>query len=436
MSDLDARLSLDGKIGKHLTFQASYNFSHTRNNDKHTIYRLDRYAHYAQTGLPLGARPSAADSLAAVIDIENSSNSKTSNSVHSTRFHLFGVWDKFEVRGGATFLYNDERLEYERGGTAYSPTRGYWDVAPMLSLKWKPVANSELSLQYYAYSRRPSLLELLPVTDTSDEMVERVNNPGLKLQWNNNFNLYGRWFNDKRGDSYNLYANCGIYGNSFVDIIQTDPHTGKHRLTKENVDGNCSLSVGLGTEQPLDKERHWTFSAGGGYSFNRSKNYVGALGNELGLSVVLEHSSRAHMSLKWRSGIWNVNLSGAYSGEFARYKETPQYNQNGHTFECSLAPQVDLPFGMKINTSFMFYGRRGYADDIMNHDQLLWNATVSQSLLKNKALTLQLEAVDILHSRTSEYSLIEPSMRHFSRNEVFFSYVMLHAIYRFNIGGK
>ena len=142
------------------------------------------------------------------------------------------------------------------------------------------------------------------------------------------------------------------------------------------------------------------------------------------------------MLLKWRSGMWSVNLSGKYSAEIARYGSTPEYNQDGHTFECSLQPQVELPFGMKINASLMLYGRRGYADDIMNHDQWLMNATISQSLLKNKALTLQLEAVDLLQQRTAEYSYVSPSMRYFSREKVFFSYVMLHAIYRFNIGGS
>ena len=83
----------------------------------------------------------------------------------------------------------------------------------------------------------------------------------------------------------------------------------------------------------------------------------------------------------------------------------------------------------------MLYGRRGYADEIMNHDQWLWNASISQSMLKNNALTLQLQAVDILHQRTAEYSSVSPQMRYFSRSNVFFSYVMLNAIYRFNIGG-
>ena len=131
-----------------------------------------------------------------------------------------------------------------------------------------------------------------------------------------------------------------------------------------------------------------------------------------------------------------MNLSGACSAELARYDNAPQYNQNGYTYEWNFEPQAELPFGMKVYTSFGLYGRSGYEDDIMNHNQWLWNLTVSQSLLKNKALTLQLEAVDILRQRTSEYNQASPEMLYYNRNKVFMSYVMLHAIYRFNIGAK
>lgn len=428
--------TLDGKFSRYIRFSATYTLNHEKNDKENNIYRLDRYAGYAQPGLPLGVRPSTADSLAAVIDFENSLNSSSEELMHSGRFYLYGVWDKFEATGGATLRYYDEKLDYARAGKLHTPQREYFDIAPMLRVEWKPVKNGELSLQYNGYSRRPSLLELLPVTDTSDQMTERVNNPDLKLQWNNHMNLYGRWFNEKRGDSYNIYANFGNYNNSIVDIIETDPLTGKRRHTKDNVNGCYYLSIGVGTEQPLDKEREWMLSLGAGYGINRNKSFVGATGDGMGLSVVHSYTPRANMRLKWRSGMWSVNLSGAYTGQLARYDRTPAYNQNGHTFECCLEPQADLPFGMKVNTSFMFYGRRGYADDIMNHDQWLWNVTVSQSFLKNKALTLQLEAVDILNQRTSEYSYVSPGMRQFSRNEVFLSYVMLHAIYRLNIGGK
>ena len=426
---------LTGVINKNIQFEATYKYEYENEDEVCKRYSLERYPHYALPELPLGVRPSAADSLAAVIDIENSLYSQLKTQLHSARFNINGKWDKIDAHVGTSVLYHHDRLDYERGGTCYSPERRYVELAPTAMIRWRFVKNGELQFVYNGYERRQQLLDLLPITDTSDEMVERVNNPNIKVGWNNHFDLSSRWFNEKRGDSYYANINGGIYTNSIVNIIRTDPVTGKMLHTKDNVNGNYYISFGGGTEQPLDKERHWTLSAWAGYRLQRNKNYVGALGDELGLSVMYSHAPYGNMNLKWRSGIWSVNLNGRYSAEINRYNNTPQYNQVGHTFECSLQPQADLPFGTKINTSLMFYGRRGFADDIMNHDQWLWNATVSHSFLKNKALTLQLEAVDILGQRTAEYSYITPAMRDFTRKKVFQSYIMLHAVYRFNIGG-
>ena len=91
---------------------------------------------------------------------------------------------------------------------------------------------------------------------------------------------------------------------------------------------------------------------------------------------------------------------------------------------------------MRINTSLIYYGRRGYSDDMLNHDQWLLNASISQSFLKNKALTVQLEAVDILGQRTSENNIITGYSRNYSTTKTFMSYVMLRIGYRFNLGGK
>ncbi len=435
-STLRAVFSLNGSFTKNLKFTVGYSYVFKNESEEYNIYRLDRYPYYSQPGLPLGVRPSTADSLAAVIDFENSLNSTRTEHMQRLEFAMSGIWDKFEIGGSAILLHYIQSLDYERAGKCYTPSRSYLQPLPLVRLKWKPVKNGEISLMYYGYHNRPSLLELLPISDTSDQMVERVNNPGLKIEWTNIFNLNCRWFNEKRGDSYNLYGNYVINSNKIVDIIETDPLTGKMRHTKDNVNGTYYFYAGFNTEQPLDKERHWTLTAGAHYTIGLAKNYVGAMGDKLGLSKVHTYIPRANMGLKWRGGMWSVNLIGKYSADIARYDSTPELDHEGHTIECSLQPQVDLPFGMKINTSFMFYGRRGYADDMMNHDQWLWNATVSQSFLKNKALTLQLEAVDILGLRTSERSNITPQMRYFFSQKVYYSYVMLHAIYRFNIGGK
>ena len=157
------------------------------------------------------------------------------------------------------------------------------------------------------------------------------------------------------------------------------------------------------------------------------------MGNALGLSSINNFNATGRFGLRFRKDIWSVSLNGMWDGSFTRYKETPQYNQDGHTYEVILTPQVDLPFGMKINSQFIFYGRSGYADPLLNHPQWIINASISQSFLKSKALTIQLEGTDLLKSRTAENCSITPTSRHYNRTQAFLSYIMLHATYRFSI---
>ena len=75
----------------------------------------------------------------------------------------------------------------------------------------------------------------------------------------------------------------------------------------------------------------------------------------------------------------------------------------------------------------------GYADPMFNQDQCIWNASVSQTFLKNKALTLQLEGVDLLRQRTAEMSSANATSRTYTRTRAYLSYVMLHAVYKFKL---
>ena len=73
----------------------------------------------------------------------------------------------------------------------------------------------------------------------------------------------------------------------------------------------------------------------------------------------------------------------------------------------------------------------------MNTNELLWNAQVSHSFLKGRALTIMLEVNDILGQQTNISRDISALMRTDSRHNAIYQYGMLRAIYRFNIlGGK
>ena len=423
--NMSAGVTYAEPINKYLRLNADYDFSHSKANEDRGLY--DVYS------IPENLRPTPGDSLQYVSDLQNSYYSDSYTNHHRLVARLQGTWDKVESALSPSLNLFTDYLHYDRNGEQYNPSRTHFGLGMYGFVKYKFTQQNYIQLYYYGNSSRPSLLELLPIRDTSNPMAETVNNPNLKAGWSNSVSLYSRFFKPKRGDSYTVNAGFSNRTNSVVTTQETDPTTGYTRYGKTNVNGNYDLWLSAYTDQPLDTARHWNLNARVYANYSHNIGYVGAMGNSLGLSSVDSYGASANIGLRYRKDIWSVSLSAMYDGDFTRYGETPQYNQNGHTYEVNLSPQVDLPFGMKINAQFIYYARSGYADPLMNHPQWILNASISQSFLKSKALTIQLEGTDLLKSRTAEESILSPTSRSYSRTDTFLSYVMLHAIYRFSL---
>ena len=430
---LTGEVSYTEPLSKHLKLRATYNYTHEKKDNRHDLYQLDRYDYYANPNVPVGFRPTPGDSLEFVRNVENSTFSDLYNNAHRVVLRLQGQWDKVDMAISPLVTLNNENLYYQKGKDFFAPTRtsAHWNLFG--TLKYKFDAQNYIQLNYQGSTFRPTLQELLPISNTSDPMSETVNNPDLKTGWYNNLYFTSRFFNTKRGDSYNMWGGFSQSSNDVVTTMQVDPSTGFTRYNKKNVNGGYHTYGSVGTEQPLDTARHWTLTSSLYMSYDHSTGFVGAMGNDLGLSSINNVNTTARLGLRYRKDIWSVSLNGMYEGRYTRYKETPQYNQDGHTYEVILSPQVDLPFGMKINAQGIFYTRVGFSDPMLNHDQWIINGSVSQTFLKDKSLTLQLEVTDLLQERTAEFSHLSATSRTFSRTECFLSYVMLHAIYRLKL---
>lgn len=122
---------------------------------------------------------------------------------------------------------------------------------------------------------------------------------------------------------------------------------------------------------------------------------------------------------KWRN---NVNSNGN--------QDTYNFSYGGHF-------QYNAPWGTQISTDMRMSSRRGYSQASMNTNELLWNASISHSILQGKALTLKAEIFDILHQQTNISRAVDAFSRRDSRNNTIYQYAMFSAIYRFSIyGGK
>jgi hypothetical protein len=73
----------------------------------------------------------------------------------------------------------------------------------------------------------------------------------------------------------------------------------------------------------------------------------------------------------------------------------------------------------------------------MNTNELIWNAQLSQSFLRNKSLTLSFQMYDILHRQSTFSRTVTAMQRSDTEYNAITSYAMFHVIYRLNLfGGK
>ena len=81
--------------------------------------------------------------------------------------------------------------------------------------------------------------------------------------------------------------------------------------------------------------------------------------------------------------------------------------------------------------------RRGYSNPEANTDELLWNAQLSASFLKQNALTASVQFHDILHQQSNISRVVDALSRSDSEVYAIYSYIMFNLSYKFNnTGGK
>ena len=90
---------------------------------------------------------------------------------------------------------------------------------------------------------------------------------------------------------------------------------------------------------------------------------------------------------------------------------------------------------MTFSTDLRMTSRRGFSAAEFNTNELEWNASISQSMLKDKALTLRLEGFDLLGQQSEITRSLTALARTDAWTNMLHTYVMLHAIYRLNLFG-
>ena len=234
-------------FGDRMSFFARphYGYSHNYQSARNPYYVLEGTAFDTWNLDQLASNRSA---LQDQINAQNSYYSTRREQSHTGSLLLgirkqINTYRSWEINFTPAVNYVYERLDYDRDriDTLMRRRRTYFE--PYVWLFFQPYNNSQLYLDYRYSRQAPDLLSLLDYEDTSDPLVRRFGNPGLRDTRTHHTSFR---YHVLEGKEYKYNVSIEVHHRIWLDAVAQgmtyNAQTGVRTYRPENVNGNWELT--------------------------------------------------------------------------------------------------------------------------------------------------------------------------------------------------
>ena len=307
----------------------------------------------------------------------------------------------------------DERMHYDDGVLDTIAHRTNVVFEPSISYyHW---GKNYKMMSYNMSVSRPDFTSLMPTDDTTNPLVHTINNPGLKNQISHSVNTNFNFRNDSTARRISLGANATLTQNSWGTRTSYNSQTGAYTYIQDNVNGNWNASAYIGYERPLGKKRLFYIDNNIRTTYTHSVDFDilsiakptsddGEWGSALSKVNTTNISEELH--LKYQKDKLTLQVGGDVNWRHSTGTSENFQTINAWDYNYGVTAKYTIPWmNVDLASDLKMFSRRGYNSDMMNTDDLVWNASISRSFFKGK-LTARLMAFDILHQLSStQYSV-------------------------------
>ena len=375
--------------------------------------------------------------ISSYLDSNLSRFSEYKNYIHTAEVMLRVVRKDYNFNIGVQLMPQKSHFLQDYQGIHTDTTRTVTNFAPTMEFRWKRSNTSQLRFNYRASSDQPSMSDLLDITDDSDPLNIKKGNPGLKPSFTQNFRLFYNDYIQNHQRAIMSFVNFSMTQNS-ISNKTTRTETGGRITRPENINGNWNGNMGFMFNTAIDSAAFYNVNTFTNLSYAHNVGYVSTgINSDSQESVTKSLGISERLAASYRNEWLEVELNGSVN--YQHNRSELQTNNNLDTWQFSYGGMVGItaPWGTSLTTNLNMQSRRGYSDASMNTNELIWNAQLSQSFLKGKALTISLQLYDILHEQSTVSRTLTAMQRSDTEYNAITSYGMLHVIYRLNLfGGK
>lgn len=370
------------------------------------------------------------------LDDDLSRFSQYRNYIQDIQVMLRVVRQAYNFNVGVTLMPQKTEFSQRYQGIDTVVTRHVTNITPTADFRWKISKVSQLRFNYRGSTSQPSMTDLLEIRDDSNPLNITTGNAGLKPSFTNNFRLFynNAWTTYQRV----MYANLqySTTSNSIANMVTYDPNTGGRFSRPENINGNWRINGSFMFNTAIDSMARFNVNTSTGISYVNSVGYV-----NLDRGAVASKSNTKNLTISeqlatsFRNDWIEFELTGSFNYDHSRNAIQPNANLDTWRFNYGFNTNITLPWGTQLSTDMGMNSRRGFSDNSMNTNELIWNAQISHGFLKGKALTLTLQFYDILKEQSTFSRSIDAMQRSDTEYNSITSYAMLHVIYKVNLFG-
>lgn len=370
-------------------------------------------------------------------DSDQSRFSEYKNYIHEMQLMMRFVRPKYNLSFGAMLQPQRSNFIYDYMGQHIETTRNVTNFSPTLDFRYRFSKVSNLRINYRGTTSQPSMTDLLDITDDSNPLNIKKGNPGLKPSFTHNFRLFYNDYIEKHQRALMTFVNFSMTRNSISDMVTYDDKTGGRTTQPENINGNWNARGAFMFNTAIDSAGVWNINTFTTLAYTNAVGYLSLDGKTSQKNTTKQTQVGERIAMGYRNNWLEVNLNGTLNYNHARNKLQASSNMNTWQFSYGPSITVTMPWGMSLSTDLSQSSRRGYSDQSMNTNELVWNAQLSQGFLKGKPLTVMIQFYDLLHQQSTLSRALTAMARTDTEYNSINSYAMLHVIYRLNIiGGK
>lgn len=297
-------------------------------------------------------------------------------------------------------------------------------VLPNFMYKFKISKNSEFRISANANSTLPDINFLQPIANNANPNSIFIGNSNLKPSYTASSNISYNIYNPMSGGYLWTGVNSSYGWNQLISTTQFDA-IGRRITSYQNGNTLNFLSGYLNGGIPLIKQV-LSLEPEIGYQYSNRINYVDNLKNTL-----VVHAIEPSIGISAELDV--VDISFGFDYAFTSNKNTISSNMNldNQMFGLYADVGVYLDFGMEITTDFEYKNYRNLSDGY-NAKPFIWNASIEQTLGKNKSWELKLQVFDILNQNIKIQRSATSNMIIDSRTSIISRYFLFTLGYKFN----